>query len=145
MAQEGRNVSEYNLNEQGVGLFHHINGKVYDPVSFFPEGGSTPLIGKKEFALMYDQVEYFFANAKNMKTFLTDPLKYEPTYGGWCARAMVVGSKIDIKPEYFTVDGRRIFFFVNSRAKRFFDRDIKGNAAQADAHWKRISGESPRL
>lgn len=146
-AQEGRNVAEYNLNSNGTGF---VNGNQsdalgFDPVSVFPEGGGIELAGKQEFALTYEGVEYLFANSKNMKTFLSNPQKYEPTYGGWCARAMVVGQKVHINTGLFTVVGNRSYFFVNSRAKRYFDRNIERNAQKADENWKRISGESPRL
>lgn len=146
-AAEGRNVSEYNLNAAGTGF---INGNSstaqgYDPVSVFPEGGGAVLQGKNEFALDYKGVEYLFASEENKKTFLTNPDKYEPTYGGYCARAMVVGRKVHINTKLFTIVGNRSFFFVNSRAKRFFDRNVAKNAATADQEWKKISGEEPRL
>ncbi len=146
-AQEGRNISEYNLNSVGVGLVNGnaSNAQAFDPVSVFTDGGGIALVGKKEFAVTTQGVEYFFANAQNMKLFLSQPEKFEPTYGGWCARAMVVGQKVHINTELFTVVGNRSYFFVNSRAKNYFDRDIAGNAAKADANWKRISGEEPRL
>ena len=147
MAQEGRNVSEYNLNEQGVG-FIDGNSRIaegFDPVSVFPEGGSQVQKGKNDFAVMHKGVEYLFANAQNMKSFLANPEKFEPTYGGWCARAMVVGQKVHINTKLFTVVGNRSFFFVNTRAKNYFDRNILENAKLADDYWKQISGESPRL
>lgn len=147
MAQEGRNVAEYNLNAQGAGFIDgsNRNATAFDPVSVFPEGGEQALEGKAEFAVMHEGVEYLFANATNMKAFQANPEKYEPTYGGWCARAMVVGQKVHINTKLFTVVGNRSFFFVNKRAKRYFDRNIQQNAKLADDNWKQISGESPRL
>lgn len=146
-AQADRNIAEYNLNSTGTGF---VNGNSataqgFDPVSVFPEGGDKALAGKQEFALTYEGVEYLFANEANMKTFLTNPARYEPTYGGYCARAMVVGQKVHINTSLSTVVGNRSYFFVNKRAKRFFDRNVEKNAAKADREWKRISGESPRL
>ena len=44
-AQELRNVSEYNLQET-TGL------KGFDPVSYFPEGGSQPLVGLQDITLI---------------------------------------------------------------------------------------------
>ncbi len=149
-AGEGRNVSVYNLNAQGTGF---VNGSVennpnapgFDPVSAFPEAGGSALEGEDRFSLEHEGVEYLFTNEANMKTFLTNPDKYEPTYGGWCARAMVVGQQVQINTKYSTVVGNRSFFFVNKRAKRFFDRDVEGNAKLADQEWLKISGEQPRL
>ena len=97
---------------------YHVNGDIYDPVSFFSEGGGEA--------------------KKGLNSIST-------TYGGWCARAMVVGQQVPINPELFTVADRRIYFFVNKRAKRYFDRKVEENAAKADKEWERISGEKPRL
>ena len=133
-----RNVSEYNL-ENGIGL------KGYDPVSYFEEGGGEPLKGSEAIALEHEGVIYFFANEDNLDTFLKDTEKYEPTYGGYCAYAMARGSKIDINPKLFILNGRRAHFFVNNRAKRNFARDIAGDERKADDNWREISGEEPRL
>jgi len=146
-AQEGRNISEYNLDSTGTGF---INGsadktQAFDPVSVFEEGGGVALKGKETLSTTFKGVTYQFANEKNKKTFSSQPQKYEPTYGGWCARAMVVGQKVHINTKYFTVVGNRSYFFVNSRAKKFFDRDISGNSKKADKEWEKISGEKPRL
>ncbi len=136
-ADDFRNIEQYNL-ENTVSL------KGYDPVSYFPEGGSTPQMGSSEFALEYKGVTYLFTSQSNQDQFLTDPSKYEPTYGSWCAYAMASGSKVDIQPHLFTISGNRLHLFVASRAKRNFDRDIESHENRADGFWKQISGEEPR-
>jgi YHS domain-containing protein len=137
LAQDGRNTAKYNLSAS-VGL------KGYDPVAVFPEGGGEAQIGSGAFSLIHEGVIYNFANAANLQRFQQNPLKYEPTYGGWCAFAMAYGSHVDIVPQFFTIHGRRAHYFVNSRAKRNFDADIRGHEQRADANWKNISGESAR-
>ena len=75
-AQPDRNIAEYNLNNQGVGLIDGANKALapgYDPVSVFPEGAETALKGDVQFALVHKGVEYLFATAENMKTFQTNP------------------------------------------------------------------------
>lgn len=142
-AQVGRNVDAYNTDATiptGV--------KGYDPVSFFVEGGSAPQKGNSSITLEYKGVTYSFATAANMDLFELMPEKYEPTYGQYCAWAMAKGSKIDINPKHYIIDGNRIHFFVNSRAKRNFERrdgGIAANAGRADVNWKNFSGEEPRL
>ena len=137
-AQNTRNVSQYNL-EAGIAL------KGYDPVSYFAKGGSQPQMGQMQFKLNYMGATYMFATAQNLDLFVENPDKYEPTYGGWCAYAMASGSKVDIQPTVFTINGNRIHFFVSKRAKRNFDNDLTSLEAQADQNWKQLSGEDPRL
>lgn len=134
-AQEARNVAEYNLTA-GVGL------KGADPVSYFNEGDKQNLGEQQSFDHL--GVVYNFNSQKNLDLFETNPEKYEPTYGGWCAFAMASGSQVDIDPDIYTINGNRIHFFVSRRAKELFDADIPSFEARADGFWKNISGEEPR-
>lgn len=136
-AQDGRNVAKYNLTD-GLGL------KGFDPVSYFPEGGAQVSKGLTGVFYEYEGVTYHFSSTENRDIFITNPEKYEPTYGGWCAYAMAFGSQVDIQPELFTIHGNRIHFFVSSRAKRSFDREITKFENDADKNWFDISGESSR-
>lgn len=139
-----RSLEHYNLGPGQVGLIHHVTKKAFDPVSVFPEGGSKALVGKNEYSSVFKGVTYLFANTANKSHFDANPSKYEPTYGGWCARAMIVGQKVGINPELFTLNGDKAHYFVNSRAKRFFDRNIEGNETKADDAWRKLTGEEPR-
>lgn len=136
-AQTTRNVTEYNL-QNSVGL------KGYDPVSYFPEGGNQPKEGMQNLKLDYMGVIYLFASAQNLDLFVQNPDKYEPTYGGWCAYAMASGSKVDIQPRIYTINGNRLHFFVSRRAKQNFDANVVNYESRADNFWKQISGEEPR-
>ncbi len=136
-ANETRNVSEYNL-QNGVAL------KGYDPVSYFPEGDGRPLVGKNQYRFDYMGATYFFANAANLDLFANDVDKYEPTYGGHCAFAMASGRKVDIDPLIYTLNDRRLHFFISNRTKINFDADVTGHEDRADSFWKQISEEKPR-
>lgn len=140
-----RNVSEYNLNSAGVGVIDVKTGKPFDPVAYFPEGGGVPAEGNQNISLIHNDVEYHFSTKANRELFKTNPSKYEPTYGGYCARAMVDGDKVAIDARLFQINGNRLNLFVSKRAQRSFERSTEANQAKADGHWERISGEKPRL
>ena len=137
-AQALRDVSNYNPNTK-IGL------KGYDPVSYFPEGGGSPKKGLEQFSLDYMGVKYLFTSGEALNTFVQNPDKYEPTYGGWCAYAMASGSRVDIQPTFYTIHGNRLHLFVAKRAKQNFDSDIAGHELRADSFWTKFSGELPRL
>lgn len=130
-------VSEYNL-EDGVAL----DG--YDPVSYFDE--TAPVMGTTEYAARYRGVVYFFDSEAHRTTFLAEPRRYEPAYGGWCAWAMANGGKtVDADPTNFTIEDGvlRVFYrnaVVDTRAKW-----QKGNLpelrASAAEQWSARSGE----
>jgi len=141
-AFEGRNPSEYNL---GAGKLAILG---FDPVAYFPEGGSAPAKGMKDISLDHEGVVYQFATVENLELFKTNPSKYEPAYGGWCSTAMAFGSKTIINPDSFVVNGNRLnlFSFVNgSDAKVIW---VDGNTSRlerrADRNWKNFSGEEAR-
>ncbi|HRI80462.1 MAG TPA: YHS domain-containing (seleno)protein [Cyclobacteriaceae bacterium] len=83
----------------------------YDPVSYFT---NKPLEGKPEITWTYRGVSYRFASAANCNTFKTNPDKYEPAYGGWCAYAMgASGEKVKIDPETFKIKDGKLYLFYN--------------------------------
>lgn len=136
--QPDRNVEAYNLLEDDLGL------KGYDPVAYFEAEGANAIKGSADIAGEYGGVTYFFSSEANREQFYTNPTKYEPTYGGFCAWAMANESYADINPKLFTQNGNRMHFFINRGAKAKFDRSIEKREAVADAFWKAESGEAPR-
>jgi YHS domain-containing protein len=133
-----RNIKEYNVENNGLSL------KGYDPVAYFTEGGGQAVAGKEELSFEYKQVTYLFSSQKNLDLFKSNPNKYEPTYGNWCAFAMASNQKVDVVPTLFTISGNRLHLFISAGAKLQFDGNIPAFERRADANWKRISGESPR-
>jgi len=123
----------------------------YDPVAYFPEGGGKPTKGAKEHEFLYEGVTYRFASAEHLALFKQSPSKYEPAHGGWCSYAMWKnGEKVEIDPASFIVKDDRLFLFYDgwggdTRKKWLAAGDHAAQASAADAAWKKISGESPRL
>ncbi|MEE3077794.1 MAG: YHS domain-containing (seleno)protein [Bdellovibrionota bacterium] len=144
-ADYNRNVSEYNLNSLGQGLIDRVTNTAFDPVAAFPEGGATAMQGDNAVSYTHEGVEYLFSSEGNRDRFLVNPKKYEPTYGGYCAFAMASGQKVEIQAKHFLIRGNRIHYFVNSRAKRNFERNFDALEQRADENWELISGELPRL
>ena len=139
---EGRNPSEYNLATDKLAV------QGYDVVSYFPEGGEAPVLGQKTFEIDHEGIIYRFVNSENMNVFLSNPNKYEPTYGGWCGTAMAFGQKVSIDPLKYVVNGNRLTLFANygdgTDASIAWKKRPKSYEKRADARWKRISGEQAR-
>lgn len=129
-------LSEYNLPKDRLA----IGG--YDPVAYFTDGHAR----KGELALRtrYRGVTYQFASQKSLDAFLTDPAKFVPTYGGWCATAMAKGEKVEIDPTNFKVSSGRLFLFYKGlwgNARKDWDKDEPAQITKADAAWKTIAKE----
>jgi YHS domain-containing protein len=92
----------------------------YDPVAYFTKNKAAK--GKKELAVSYQGVLYYFSSAENKEAFKAAPLKYEPEYGGWCAYAMGQnGEKVTVDPETFKILNGRLYLFYN----RYFTNTLK--------------------
>lgn len=127
--QRGKN---FNL-EKGVAL------EGYDPVSYF---NNKPEEGSKQFKLTHNGVIYLFVSQANLAKFKTDPAKYEPAYGGWCAYAMgETGEKVEVDPETYKITDGKLYLFYNSWGNNTLKSWNKNEAplkAKADQNWKKI-------
>jgi len=128
----GRNIARYNP-DHAHGDSIAISGM--DPVSFYVD---APAVGSESIQETHQGVTYRFSTDGNRLVFLANPNKYEPTYGGWCARAMATGSPVPIDTNFYSFDfdenGEkvRINFFVSEGAMKSFHglrrRDPRGSA-----------------
>ena len=111
--------------------------KGYDPVSYFTEGKAKE--GKETFVATYQGINYHFTSAANRDLFKTNPSKYEPQYGGWCAYAMGNdGSKVEVDPETFKINNGKLYLFYNkyfTNTKKSWDKDEARLMKNADANW----------
>ncbi len=112
----------------------------YDPVSYFD---SKPQEGKSEHKFSYKGITYLFANANNLGKFKSNPEKYEPAYGGWCAYAMgETGEKVKIDPETYKIIGGKLYLFYNfwgNNTLTDWNKNEGPLKAKADQNWKKIA------
>lgn len=120
-------LKHLNLDKSGLAI------KGYDPVSYFPEGGSKPRKGKSELAFKDRGVTYRFATKENLELFKKSPAKFEPHYGGWCAFAMADGAKVEVDPKSYVIQGGRLMLFYKSF---FNDTRKKWNKKSAELEAK---------
>lgn len=107
----------------------------YDTVSYFI-GDGVPVLGSAEFTVKYQGYEYHFANAENAATFIEDPAKYTPQYGGYCAWA--IGANDALAPGnaqvYEIVDGK-LYLNFSEDVKTNWVKDIPGFIEKADTNY----------
>lgn len=124
----------FNLSGQAIAI------EGYDPVSYFLD--KKPAKGKKELAVYYQGVNYWFATPEHKALFLKNPTAYEPAYGGWCAYAMgAKGEKVSVDPETYKIVNNKLYLFYN----RFFNNTLKewnkdeaNLKSKADQSWNKI-------
>jgi len=88
----------------------------YDPVSYFPEGGSRPLKGFVLRSIVHDGVTYRFSSDENLAAFKASPNKYLPAFDGWCAWGIgKLDKKVDVDPESFIIENGKVHLFYNHK------------------------------
>ena len=85
---------------------------------------------------------YYFSSEVNKNTFLQNPIKYEPQYGGWCAFAMGdYGKKVEINPETYKIVNGKLYLFYNSylnNTLKSWNKDEINLKKKADNNWSKI-------
>ena len=109
----------------------------YDPVAYFYSGKAIKGVSKNQ--SMHLGVIYYFSSETNKKTFETNPSKYEPQYGKWCAFAMGdSGNKVAIDPKTFKIINGKLYLFYNAyfnNTLKSWNKNEKNLKAKADKNW----------
>ncbi len=113
----------------------------YDVVAYQVDG--RPRRGLARHAARHQGVEWLFATSENCETFLANPAKYEPAFGGYCAYGVAAnGVKVPTNPETFRIrDGELLLFFNDQYegqhvdTSQVWDADPATFMAQAVTNW----------
>jgi YHS domain-containing protein len=123
---------EYNTLHAGLGA------KGYDVVSYFAVG--KPVVGSDRFTTEHGGVKWQFSSAENLATFKSDPTKYAPQYGGFCAWGASVGKLFDVDPVngWKIVDGK-LYLNFNGDINATFSKDPASFIAKANQNWPSLN------
>jgi YHS domain-containing protein len=123
----------------GAGIHVDKNGiaaRGYDPVAYFIEKKAVK--GNPKFVAQIDNgPKYYFASAENFTIFMSDPQRFMPQYGGYCAAA--TAQNAIGKPgqaSAFRVVGDKLYLFSSENAARTWSPNATENIGKADALWK---------
>ena len=105
----------------------------YDPVAYFTDG--KPVDGDEAITAMHEGATYRFASAQNRDLFVSNPDKYAPAYGGFCAYAAARGYQAPIDPTAFTVVDGRLYLNYSKRVRGKWEEDIPGNLKKSEKNW----------
>jgi len=136
----GITQEDANSRKKEFNLDNGLAIKGYDPVAYHTLGKAVK--GKKELAVYFQGVTYFFSSAENKEEFKRNPAKYEPAYGGWCAYAMGnSGEKVNIDPATFKIINGKLYLFYNkffNNTLTSWNKDEPNLRKAADINWLKI-------
>ena len=105
----------------------------HDAVAYFTEG--KPVKGSAQYTASYNDAIYYFSSAKNRDAFNSDPSRYAPQYGGFCAYGMTFGKKFEVDGKAFEIVDGKLYVNKNLKVYKTWKKDVPGHIAQADAKW----------
>ncbi|KQB06430.1 YHS domain-containing protein [Vibrio metoecus] len=123
-----------------TGIFSNKALDGYDAVAYFTE--NKPVKGLSQFKTEYKGAQWFFSSQQNLDSFVADPEKYAPQFGGYCAWA--VSEKNDFAPgdpQYWAVEDGKLYLNYDKKIKGLWDKDRAHHIEQANKNWPTLIGK----
>ncbi|MFP6807740.1 MAG: YHS domain-containing (seleno)protein [Pseudomonadales bacterium] len=120
-------------------FFSSLAAGGHDVVAYFMQYKSVK--GKSKFSTDYLEAQWRFSTAENLAKFRSDPKKYAPQYGGYCAWAISQGYTAKGDPEYWRIVGGKLYLNYNEDIQNTWEADIPGFVKLAEKNWPMILGE----
>jgi len=133
-AQAGSSAINLDKSTAGHAAGIAING--FDTVAYFTE--SKPVEGSAEFSAEHDGATWHFASAANRDLFKSDPDRYAPAYGGYCAYALSKGSLAPIDPNAWTIHNDKLYLNYNESIKNRWSKNLDKSIAAGDGNWPNV-------
>ncbi len=114
-----------------------ING--YDAVAYFTD--HKPVKGSDKFATTYKGATFYFASAAHRDAFASNPGRYAPQYGGYCAFGTAEGHKAPTEPQAFTIVDDKLYLNYSDDVAKTWRTDIGGYIKKANANWETVKAQ----
>ncbi len=133
-------ISSFVFSQKNFNLKKGFVAQGYDVVEYFNNNAAK---GSKKFITTFEEVQFKFTSEKNVKIFKSNPLKYTPQYGGYCAYAIgKTGEKVSINPKTFEIRDGKLYLFYNTwgtnTLKLWIEEGAKELQEKADQNWERL-------
>lgn len=110
--------------------------KGYDPVAYFTAG--KPVRGDARHSHDWMGAKWQFSTDENRQTFIADPERYAPRYGGYCAYAVSQGITADIDPNAWKIVDGSLYLNLSPGVADIWNKDIPGYIALANENWPKL-------
>ena len=127
-------TSPINLDASGLAL------RGYDPVAYFETG--KPRRGMPRITASYGGAHYLFATKAHRKSFVNNPTKYLPQFGGFCAVGTSFGEKVDVDPETGKIVNGKLYLNNGPKAQAIFDSDPGHTISRAEHSWPTVKDKA---
>lgn len=112
----------------------------YDPVAFFVVG--KPQEGSEEHSFVYAGAVWRFASEENLSRFRSDPARYAPQFGGYCAWAVSQHYLAPGDPKYWKIVDGQLYLNANARAKELWEADQAEAIKRGHENWPAVLSDN---
>ena len=120
-----------------TGYFGGVAIMGYDPVAYFTENRAVK--GSDKYAYDWLGTPWHFASVKNREMFMSEPTKYAPQYGGYCAGEVAGGSvTVNIDPEAFRIIDGKLYLIYDEPDAETFAANAEDLLPKAEENWVAI-------
>lgn len=119
-----------------TGLFGTTAVKGYDVVAYHTAHKAVK--GSHDYSHDWMGATWRFSSAENLARFQTDPARYAPQYGGYCAFAVAKNDLVGIDPEAFTLVGDKLYLNYSLKIRKEWEADRDAYIRKADANWPQL-------
>jgi len=105
----------------------------YDVVAFFTN--SKPVPGVDTLAYNWNNAIWHFSTREHLIAFKTNPDKYAPQYGGYCAYGTAEGHKAPTQVNTWTIVNGKLYFNYNKDVQKSWMPNKEKLIEKADANW----------
>ncbi|MFN8353164.1 MAG: YHS domain-containing (seleno)protein [Spirosomataceae bacterium] len=105
----------------------------YDVVAYFTD--SSAVKGTAQYKHWWMESWWYFASQEHLTSFKTNPEKYAPQYGGYCAYGTADGHKAPTQPDAWTITDGKLYLNYNKKVMELWRKDQPGFIEKADKNW----------
>lgn len=117
-----------------------VNG--YDTVAFFT--ANKPIHGSPSITAEHKGAIYLFSSEENKAKFASNPEKYAPQFGGFCAYGASLGALFPIEVDTFQIIDGKLYLNLNPEIVKAFNNDQSGNLAKAKKGWPELVNKNSK-
>lgn len=126
------------LAAQKSEIFTTPHGAVhgYDAVAYFNQNMAVKGLEANKYS--WHNADWYFATKENLETFMKDPEKYAPQYGGYCAYGLSEGYKAPTDPQAFTIVDGKLYLNYNLKTRETWSKNREARIEKADKNWPMV-------
>jgi hypothetical protein len=126
-AGHGEESETINVDENNVA----IGG--YDTVAYFTE--SRAIEGTNEYEYTGRDAQWHFANDQHRSLFVSDPEKYAPQYGSFCALGVTLNNAFPVDPKAWTIVKGKLYLNYDTERRDIWRMAQEENIEKANLVW----------